>query len=282
MSEDANTSLLSNFTNKIKYKLHEATYDPKANEFAQKQAETQKKVDEEKQTATIEATEKKEIEENGDPNKFSGKRLVKKIGNQTLDILKKAFLPFLGLMLAMVVTNEMIIYSVPIRVIFFLFTFFIVIFTPFYGVLLGFFYLVKAGYSYYYNNMTDRPKREIMPSIFALMPVTMYQPTSQLGSIFLYPFTYPKTELDAQKLPVIMKQYWDDLQSSFKHLDTIRNLPIFSEQLKNIQVQLKEINTAPEPNITVARSAPTSIAPSNMENKTLEPTPSAPNENNPQ
>ena len=243
MSDGADTSLLSNFTNKLKYKLHEATYDPKANEFAQQQAENQKKVEEEKQKATIEATEKKDIEENGDPNKFSGKRLVKKIGNQTFDILKKVFFPFLGLMLAMIVTNELIVYSVPIRVIFFIFTFFIVIFTPFYGILLGFFYLVKAGYSYYYNNMTDRPKREIMPSIFALMPVTMYQPTSQLGSIFLYPFTYPKTEQDAQKLPIIMKQYWEDLQASFKDLDSIRNLPIFSEQLKKIQLELMKMNT---------------------------------------
>ena len=37
MSEGANTSLFSNFTNKLKYKLHEATYDPKANEFAQQE-----------------------------------------------------------------------------------------------------------------------------------------------------------------------------------------------------------------------------------------------------
>ena len=42
--------------------------------------------------------------------------------------------------------------------------------------------------------MTDRPKKDIMPTIFSLLPITLHKATSPLGAFFLYPFSYPKTE----------------------------------------------------------------------------------------
>ena len=111
--EGSTSSLFSNLTNKLKYNLHKAVYDPNANKFIEEQAK--KKKDSTNTTTT---------DTNGgggtpsDPNKFNTVRLAKKVGNQTLDILKKIFFPFIAVMLAMIVTNELIIYAVPIRIIF--------------------------------------------------------------------------------------------------------------------------------------------------------------------
>jgi hypothetical protein len=231
------TSLLGNLKNKLTYKLHNAAYDPNANKFA---AERAKKLKEEEEKKKQEKTDKTTDSE-GDPNKFSIKRVLKKTGNQATDIIKKVILPFLSLMLAMIVANDLIVYSPPIRIIFFIFTFFVCLFPPA-TMLLGIFYLLKSGYSYYVNHMTDRPKKEIIPTIYALLPITTYKPTSTLGSFFLYPFTYPKNDVAAAQLPKTMKQYWDDLQTSFPDIDKVKNLPIFASEIKQIQKDLSELH----------------------------------------
>jgi hypothetical protein len=232
-------SLFGNLKNKVAYNLHKATYDPNANKFAEKQ---KKVADEAKQQKDTNAADSTDTADKGDPNKFSAKRLATKVGNQTLDILKKIFIPFLSLMLSMIVANEMIVYSAPIRIIFFIFTFLICYFANTLGIILALFYLLKGGYSYYVNNMTNRPKRDIMPTIFALLPISTYKPLSSLGAFFLYPFTYPKTEKGAIKLPEIMKNYFEDLKKSFISLDDVKNLPLFVERLKTIQEELTHLH----------------------------------------
>ena len=66
--------------------------------------------------------------------------------------------------------------------------------------------------------MTTAPKKNIMPIIYALLPISTYKPTSTLGAIFMYPFTYPKTETGANELPGIMDNYFEDLLKSFPEL----------------------------------------------------------------
>ena len=240
------TSIIGNLVNKVKYKAYKAAYDPQANEFAKE--ETKKKQDEDakkKEAAKEKADDKTTGDINSDPNKFSTKRFIKNTGNQTWNAIKKGLIPFMSLMLAMIVANEMIVYSVPIRVIFFIFTFAICYIVPFYAIILSIFYVFKGGYSYYVNNMTNRPKRDIMPTIFALLPVTTYKPMSSFMAFIMYPFTYPKTEQGAIKLPEIMNQYWEDLKASFKYLDKIQNLPIFAEDLKKIKADLDKLHTVP-------------------------------------
>lgn len=238
-------SLLTNLKNKIAFNLHKATYDPEANKFV---TEQQAKTQEEKSEKQAQTTEEKK-EQSGDPNTFSAKRLASKVKNQTVTILKSIFYPFLALMLAMIVTNEMIIYSVPVRIIFFIFTFFICFFLHYVGILLGIYYLFKGGYSYWLNNMTDMPKKDIMPTIFALLPITTYKPLSKLGRIFMYPFTYPKTENGAEKLSEIMKNYWQDLQVSFPGIDKVKNMPIFVEGIKKAQDELMHLHDIKQNNV---------------------------------
>jgi hypothetical protein len=245
---DTSTSLFSNIVNKAKYRAFKAAYDPKANEFAKEEAKRKqddeaRKKELEKQKADNSTTADIATNDtNSDPNKFSTKRFIKNTGNQTWYYIKKGLIPFASLMLAMIVTNEMIVYSVPIRIIFFIFTFAICYIVPFYAIILTIFYIFKGGYSYYVNNMTSRPKREIMPTIFALLPITTYKPMSSFMSFIMYPFTYPKTEQAAIKLPEIMKQYWEDLRNSFKYLDKIQNLPVFAEDLKRIKADLDNLH----------------------------------------
>jgi hypothetical protein len=250
---DTSTSLFSNIVNKAKYKAFKAAYDPKANEFAKEEAkrkqddEAKKKElakEKEDNTTTGDTTtgDTTTNDTNSDPNKFSTKRFIKNTGNQTWYYIKKGLIPFASLMLAMIVTNEMIVYSVPIRIIFFIFTFAICYIVPFYAIILTIFYIFKGGYSYYVNNMTARQKRDIMPTIFALLPVTTYKPMSSFMAFIMYPFTYPKTEQAAIKLPEIMTQYWEDLKGSFKYLDKIQNLPIFAEDLKKIKADLDNMH----------------------------------------
>jgi hypothetical protein len=256
MSDDSgagqNTSFFSNLKNKVRYNLHQAVYDPNANQFAEQRKEAAQQAQQQQEEAKAAATDT----DTGDPNKFSASRLAKKIGNQAWQAIQAGFPAFLALMLAMIVTNDLIVYAAPIRIIFFIFTFAICYYAQAAGLLLGFFYLLKGGYSYYYNNMTDRPKREIMPTIFALAPITTYKPMSSLAGFFMYPFTYPKTEISAQKLPIIMKQYWGDLQESFKDLDTVKNLPIFADALKSIQKDLASMHNQDIPVVNTQTVAP--------------------------
>jgi hypothetical protein len=79
---------------------------------------------------------------------------------------------------------------------------------------------------------------------------------SSLAGFFMYPFTYPKTEISAQKLPIIMKQYWGDLQESFKDLDTVKNLPIFADALKSIQKDLASMHNQDIPVVNTQTVAP--------------------------
>jgi hypothetical protein len=234
---EEDNSIWSNFKNKVTYNVHKATFDASANTFIKERESKKKEVITENKDKSTES-----LNQESNTTKFSAKRLISKIGNQTLEILKSIFFPFLSLMLAMIVTNEMIIYSAPIRLIFFIFTFLICYFLKFPAIILLIFYLLKGGYSYYVNNMTNRPKKDIMPTIFALLPLTTYTPSSSFTSFFMYPFTYPKTELDAIKLPEIMKNYWGELQSSTNTFNDIKNLPVFINGIKNAENSLLNLH----------------------------------------
>ena len=182
------------------------------------------------QTAQTPQTPKVNTEEDKTPKVTTDDpialRIIKKIKSQFIYFLKLSFLPFVAVMLAMLVTNEMIVYSVPIRLIFFIFTLTVCLLaTPISGIL-AFFYIIKAGYSYYVNNMTDKPNSNIMPAIFALLPITTTKPTSSLFRALYYPFTYPKTDRCSVKLENKMKFYKESLNESFKDLDKVKDLSL--------------------------------------------------------
>jgi hypothetical protein len=233
-------SLLTNLKNKVTYNLHQAVNDPDANEFASNQPESSSHVPE------------KEIEDDyfklpttDDPNTFDINRLIIKIGNRMIRMIRKGFYPLLVIILSMYVTNEMIMYAWQIRLIFFIATFFICYyFMPFLIILIGY-YICKSGYQYYLNQLSDGPKVKIMPTIFALLPLTTDMPVSSLGSFFAYPFTYPKNDKDAKKLPIIMNNYAESLKKSFAYFDKIKNLPFVAEGFKQLEDKIEHLHDIP-------------------------------------
>lgn len=246
-------SLLSNLKNKVTYNLHQAVSDPDANEFASNQPAPPPV------TEKVESDDYFEISTTDDPNTFNANRLLRKIGNQIIRIIKNGFYPCIVIILSMYVANELIVYSAPIRLIFFMVTFWICYhFMPFLILLLGY-YLCKLGYGYYLNQLSDGPKTKIMPTIFALLPLTTDTPVSSLGAFFMYPFTYPKNDKDAKKLPIIMNNYMESLNKAFTYFDKVKNLPFVAEGFKRLEEKIEhlhDIPKKPEPVPSSTSSAP--------------------------
>ena len=235
-------SLVNKLKNKVTYKLHEAVNDPDADQFVKEQKKNapppSKDYVNEEDKEYFDTT-------GGDPNSFDMMRLLKKTGNQIVRIVKKGFIPCIVLILSMYIANEMIMYSPPIRLIFFIFTFIICYsFKPF-MVILVMYYLCKWGYSYYINELSKGPKVKILPTIFALLPLTTTIPDSGIGSFFMYPFTYPKNDADATQLPIIMKEYQDSLKSAFSYYDKVKSLPFIAEGLKTLEDEIEHLHDIP-------------------------------------
>ena len=146
----------------------------------------------------------------------------------------------------MYVANDMIVYSIPIRVIFFVFTYAVCfLFRPF-MILLVMFYAGKMMYHLYLNKLSAGAPRRMLPKIFAILPITTTKPVSALMTFLMYPFTYPKSEKDEEKLKVIMKEYMDSLTDTFPYFETVKSVPVFAEGWKQIQEWSTHLHDVPQ------------------------------------
>ena len=235
-------SIFTKIKNLAAYKINNAVSDPNAEKYAIEIAKKKKEKEEKEKKLAAQINITANIIK-ASPNQFNLKRFLNKILDETTKFFKIVFFQFVALMLSMIIANEMIVYSVPVRIIFFIFTFIVCFLTPPLCIILALFYILKGAYSYYINNMTGKTpieKMKIMPTIFTLLPITMYKPESSFLKFFYYPFTYPKSDISAAELPKIMDKYWKELNESFKDLDQIvsNNPSIFSDQLKNLENKL--------------------------------------------
>jgi hypothetical protein len=239
------SSLLTRLKNKISYKVNNAINNAVTDPDAEKHAKEQlnKKV-EALSTDTPSTQSKQSTDE--DPDTISATRIIKNIGNQFVNIFQKCLYPFLAFIMAMLIANEMIIYAAPIRLAFFLFTLYACIKSDKITFWLTMFYISKAGYNYYINNMSKREiKVNIMPTIFAMLPLTTRKPVSSFASFFLYPFTYPKTESAKSKLAVKMNEYMTALDDSFAGYNSIKAIPIFKENITSLEDYFKNLHILP-------------------------------------
>lgn len=181
------------------------------------------------------------------------------IFNKIIEIIQQLIYPLLILYLASLVSNEMIVYPAPMRFFFFLFVLTLCsVFSPA-TVILVFYYLVKAGYSYYRNELEDRdgdttPIR-IYPRIFAILPIATTPATSLVGRFFKYPFYYPKTEEDRKELErtdgngdrtkSIMDEYIEALKESFPYGETVKGSDPFAERYATLEKNMKRMHRAP-------------------------------------
>jgi hypothetical protein len=182
-----------------------------------------------------------------------------------------AFWPTIATLLASLIANEMIVYPAPIRLGFFLFTLFLCLTMRPITVLVGFYYLCKWGYDYYVNEMTDGPKRRIMPTTFALLPLTTTKYQSGFLNEILSPFQYGEvwSKADGRELRERMEDYHATLKESFPFLEAIKTQDPFSGQLAKIEGLFTELHKgeAPATSATSAPSAPS--APSDTSNAPL-------------
>jgi hypothetical protein len=250
MSADTDKSILGNVRDKIMYKIHTATYDPEAEKFAKEEKEKEEKVKEEKgkQEAFEEAQQSQKTQQSQqestptESSKTPQGSAKPGIGSQIWRGITLAFVPLLCLMLSSLVANEMIVYTPPVRILFFLFTFLTCFFLRHVMYLLFFAYVIKGGYSYYINQMSGGPKQIIWPIRFSLLPITTYVPESSLGRFFLYPFRYPKKEEETETLSAIMADYQNKLNESYPGLEQVKKLPIFVEDLKNVKSYMENLH----------------------------------------
>ena len=176
------------------------------------------------------------------------------IFNKIIEIIQQLIYPLLILYLASLVSNEMIVYPAPIRFLFFMFVLILCsVFSPA-TVILVFYYLMKAGYSYYRNELEDRDGGKtgirIYPRIFALLPITTTPGASLLRRFFKYPFYYPKTEQDRKELErtdgkgekSIMDEYMEVLKESFPYGETVKGSEPFAERYEKIEKNIKRMH----------------------------------------
>jgi hypothetical protein len=241
--QDASLPWMTKLKNRMLYKMDQWVNDPIANRFAAH-------LKPEPPTASTPATEKKPVETyeekeepDDDPNEeASVGRILKKTWKYLKLIAEHAFYPVLALIVASYIANEMIVFPPPMRFAMFVFVFILsLVFHPA-ALALLFYYACKRGYSYYVNDMENGPKRRIMPHIFAMLPLSTYQYEAGFTSLFMYPFTYPKTEEDASELPLIMADYYKTLESSFGYLKKMANLPFFAEGISKIKTQMEHMH----------------------------------------
>lgn len=232
------TGYVTKLTNKIKYRLYktanEIVADPEAESYA---AEQQKlKEEEKKKDGYTDTAPNAPNAEDSDTMKT-----IKMIWEYVVKILKSVFIPILCLILSSYVANEMIMYPVPIRVIFFVFT---LILCATYDVVFGsilFLYIAKRLYQYYLDNYANlEEKQYIIPYRFSFLPVIY---TKEKVGFFKGFFSYPQDNTKADtRLTMIMDEYKQSLDASFPFLESVKGDDIFSKGLEKFDKAFKDIH----------------------------------------
>jgi len=241
------TDFLTKLKNKITYSVNNLVDDPDANAYAASQA--QQAPPQNQDTTT---------DPDDDPSKFSIIRFFKKLGKKLVEHSQNYASIVLSVLFASIIANEMIVYSVPIRVIFFIFVIIVCItFTPAFMVLAIYYgyKLLYSSYVYYYVEKNKQPTIPIFPTIYALLPVTTYKPSAPLLKFLLYLFTYPKTEEDLTHLENKMKEYDELLDKSFLYFKTLESDEVFVPLITKMKSSLKHMHDKPKEDATPAPPA---------------------------
>lgn len=278
-NDTENTSFLGNLKNTVKYKVHKAVYNPDANKFA----ENQKIIDDKKKK---EDDQKKQLEQDKkenatDTTDLSVGLVLKHTLTQMKSLAVKIVIPFIALLIAMFVTNDMIVFPKPVRLIIFIVVFIFCTILPFYAGIFVIYYLLKIIYAWYKRNVADKNeliKHEYMPTIFTLLPITTSMPCSAFGRFFYYPFNYPKYDKEEYenggKLKEIMDSYLINLKESFTDFDKYKSNPLFIKLLDKIQDNFKTMH------IKEVRDCVKSDNTNELNKKEVESEPTAPTEQN--
>jgi hypothetical protein len=238
--DDENTSLLSNLKNTVRYNIHKKVYNPDANNFAKEQdAKNIKKADEDKveqKDKDEKTTELKEAKE-ARAKQLTLKNVTINVTSKVFSILAIILIPTMSILSAMLITNDMIMLPIMMRLIIFVAIIILFSINPFYsgGTLLV--YVIKE----LHDRFTSGDKK-YAPRIFALLPITTKPAETNFGGFLKWPFFYPKSETSVQKLDKIRISYLEELSNSFTNFDTYKTSQPFSDLYNNLKTNMENMN----------------------------------------
>ncbi len=263
--------ILSGIKNKVAYNIHKATYDPEAEKFAKERAEQDKKEKEEAQKKKEDEIKKEKATEAAQTPSQKAVRIGKTIAEKTLTYVTFSMGIFLAIVYAMIVANTLITEPWAIRLFAFIAVLLLSLFNPIvFGILT--IYFLSTGI---YNKTRGKT---FFPPIFAMLPITTTPRISTLGSIFNYPFFYPKGQESQKKLKEIMENYKSDLKSSFIDFEGLSaSYPVIKKAYEEFSKKMEDMNTLK----AVVTETSTTITSSNvLQEKSIELTKSINNEKN--
>jgi hypothetical protein len=270
-----NTSFLSNLKNKILYKAQKAVYDPDANNYVATKQTIQQSNSTDNSNQSDASTDNtnpdgQTTDQNGQPIDNTNGSLLSMIVSETIfqikSIAAKVIIPFISVIIATFVINDMIIYPRPIRLTMFIVVALICTFFPFYlGTFLTY-YGFKMMYAWYKRHLSEKTFRDgkevhhrYMPKIFAALPITTYEPCSKWARFFYYPFRYPKYDTEKEPLREIMGDYLSSLKESFTDFDKYKDNPLFKKLIGRVEEQFVMMHKKEQPNCGTEKPSATSL-----------------------
>jgi hypothetical protein len=159
--------------------------------------------------------------------------------------------PVTCLLLASLVANESIIYPPQVRLAFFIVTLVACLLSSGVMTVLILFYIGKRIYDYYINEMSENPKRLIMPTLFALLPLMPNDHPNRvingLTKTMKYGDKYKPGRGHDAEIQKRMEMYQEQLDESFPYLQVIKTKDPFKGRLDKIQTNFEKLHKAVAP-----------------------------------
>lgn len=243
---------LKRLQNKITYYVYKTVNDDAANEYAKK-----------KQDVSNDEKEVKEVKENYNStlpvlkqptdNGIDIDRILSELYEYFLLFVKYVLYPLLCIYLSSLVANDLIVYPVGVRVVFFVLILFLC--ASFVHVTIGMslFYTGRKLYEKYLNRERDdkpNPPIKLMPKIFAMLPISTKTSDSSFYNFFMYPFRYLKdvnSEKENTFLKELMKKYTDSLNESFPYYEKVKGDTMFVSRKEELDKEIAEMHTIVRP-----------------------------------
>ena len=268
---------LKRLQNKITYYVYKTVNDDDANEYAKKQQEIKevkvKEVKEDYDSAPPSIAALKQTTDNG----IDIDRILTELYDYFLLFCRYVLYPLLCIYLSSLVANDLIVYPIGVRVVFFVLILFLC--ASFVHVTIGIslFYTSRKLYEKYLNRERDdkpNPPIKLMPKIFAMLPISTKTSESSFYNFFMYPFRYLKGQ-SAEKenvfLQELMKKYTDSLNESFPYYEKVKGDSMFVSRKEELDKEIKEMHVIVKPKKVEEKEAPLPPTIQELENKKQEP-----------
>jgi hypothetical protein len=245
---------LKRLQNKITYYVYKTVNDDDANEYAQKKQQTLKEVSEVKEIKEeYDSAPSNTVFKQSTVSGIDIDRILTELYDYFLLFCQYVLYPLLCIYLSSLVANDLIVYPVGVRIVFFVLILFLC--TSFVHVTVGMslFYTARKLYEKYLNRDRDdkpKPSIKLMPKIFAMLPITTTISESSFNNFFMYPFRYFKDQ-NAEKenvfLQKLMKKYTDSLNESFPYYEQIKGDSMFVSRKKELDKVISEMHVIVKP-----------------------------------